>query len=329
MADTTTTGTPAAASELSLVTPDLTVIDGQVTTTSLQIAEHFGKRHADVMRAIRTLECPAEFAERNFALSEFTDSTGRKLPYYRITRDGFSFLAMGFTGKEAARWKVTFLETFRRMEAALTAQALPSPYITAAQRQQLRELVQIVVESGKQNNGETWNRLQRKMQVNSYKELTPEQFDTACDYLRSKMDGQSMAALVSKHFPQVAAPAPATDAHKIDAALAAANAVSAQVQAAVFKAIMAGADNWKHQRWMVSLITDSKHGNPPMVDDIESDAFVMSLPRLAKAIATPNGMLPTNSELANLIAACSNRLAERMGSMEKQRTVEFEKGVSA
>ena len=126
-----------------------------------------------------------------------------------------------------------------------------------------------------------------------------------------------------------AAPVPATDAHKIDAALAAANAVSAQVQAAVFKAIMAGADNWKHQRWMVSLITDSKHGNPPMVDDIESDAFVMSLPRLAKAIATPNGMLPTNSELANLIAACSNRLAERMGSMEKQRTVEFEKMTAA
>jgi Rha family phage regulatory protein len=99
--------------------PELSVDHGTVTTTSLQIAEHFGKRHADVIRAIKRLDAPAEFTERNFALSDFTDSTGRTLPAYRITRDGFTLLAMGFTGKEAQRWKVAYIDAFNRMEAAL------------------------------------------------------------------------------------------------------------------------------------------------------------------------------------------------------------------
>lgn len=68
--------------------------------------------------------------------------------------------------------------------------------ISPAQAQHLRELVQMIVESGKQGHGETWNRLHRKMKVNSYLNLSPMQFDEAVAYLQGKMDGQSMAALV-------------------------------------------------------------------------------------------------------------------------------------
>jgi Rha family phage regulatory protein len=71
--------------------------DGRPTTTSLVVADVFGKQHKDVLRAIRGLDCPAEFTERNFALSDFTDPTGRALPMYSMTRDGFTFLCMGFT----------------------------------------------------------------------------------------------------------------------------------------------------------------------------------------------------------------------------------------
>lgn len=98
---------------------------------------------------------------------------------------------------------------------------------------------------------------------------------------------------------------------KTDAAIEAANAVAAQVHSAVFKAVMAGND-WKHKRWMVSFITDSKHGAPVMVDTVDSDAVVMSLAYLANAIVEPGGMMPTNSELANLASACTQRLAHRM-----------------
>lgn len=99
--------------------PQLAVINGHATTTSNQIAEHFGKRHDTVLRAIQNLDCSPEFTARNFAVSEYTDSTNRTLPAYTITRDGFVFLAMGFTGKEAAQWKEAYIEAFNAMEAAL------------------------------------------------------------------------------------------------------------------------------------------------------------------------------------------------------------------
>ena len=99
--------------------PALTVIGGQPTTSSIDVARHFGKRHDTVLRAIANLDCSPEFTDRNFAASEYTDATGRTLPAYQLTRDGFMFLAMGFTGKDAARWKEAYIDAFNRMEAAL------------------------------------------------------------------------------------------------------------------------------------------------------------------------------------------------------------------
>ena len=93
--------------------------DGRMFTTSLIVAEVFEKEHKNVLRDIENLECSPQFTELNFELSTYTDPTGRKLPAYRLTRDGFSFLAMGFTGKKAAAWKEKFLEAFNAMEAAL------------------------------------------------------------------------------------------------------------------------------------------------------------------------------------------------------------------
>jgi Rha family phage regulatory protein len=114
---------------LTIASPPLSVVRGQATTTSNEVAQHFGKRHADLLRAIETIvaDCPKEFTERNFALSEFTDSTGRKLPAYRLTRDGFTLLAMGFTGKRALHFKLAYIDAFNRMEAALRtpAQCVP------------------------------------------------------------------------------------------------------------------------------------------------------------------------------------------------------------
>ena len=134
---------------IAIATPDLEIIEGHVTTTSQQIAEHFGKRHADVIRAIRKLDVPAEFNQRNFALVETTDAKGEKRPAYRITRDGFTLLAMGFTGKEAMQWKVAYLTAFNKMEAGLLAQHKPLLYsiqpgdvLTLAQGDELRAMLE-------------------------------------------------------------------------------------------------------------------------------------------------------------------------------------------
>lgn len=95
--------------------------DGKMFTTSLTVAQAFEKEHKDVLKAISNLECSKEFNERNFAPVEYKDAKGEMRPAYRLTRDGFAFLAMGFTGKKAAAWKEKFLEAFNAMEAALLA----------------------------------------------------------------------------------------------------------------------------------------------------------------------------------------------------------------
>lgn len=110
---------------------ELTVTNGQPTTTSLAIAERFGKQHKNVLRDIENLDCSKEFTELNFEPSAYKDSTGRALPMYAITKDGFMFLAMGFTGKEAAAWKERFIAAFNAMERKLlenaAAQQIPQP----------------------------------------------------------------------------------------------------------------------------------------------------------------------------------------------------------
>ena len=91
--------------------------DGKSTTTSKIVGEIFGKRHRDVIRALENLECSEKFSKRNFARAHFVTSQNKKHECYEITRDGFMFLAMGFTGKEAATWKESFIDAFNDMDA--------------------------------------------------------------------------------------------------------------------------------------------------------------------------------------------------------------------
>ncbi|HCT1940104.1 TPA: Rha family transcriptional regulator [Escherichia coli] len=115
------------ATILTLSHPDVTIENGRAVTTSVAIAEFFGKRHERVLDKIRNLDCSAKFTEHNFVSSEYTDSTGRKLPMYQITKNGFVFLVMGFTGKKAAAFKEAYIAEFDRMEAELRQNNAPSP----------------------------------------------------------------------------------------------------------------------------------------------------------------------------------------------------------
>lgn len=87
-----------------------------IRVSSKLVAEHFGKRHADILRAIDNLECSQEFTKHNFAFSEYKDSTGRKLPEILMTEKGFNFLVLGFTGKKAARYKEAYIEAFDKLK---------------------------------------------------------------------------------------------------------------------------------------------------------------------------------------------------------------------
>lgn len=101
--------------------PRIAVVNGKPTTTSRDIAETFGKRHDNVVRLVQNLECSAEFSALNFEAAEYTDAQGKPRTEYRITRDGFAFLCMGFTGAKAAGWKEKYINTFNRLADAAHA----------------------------------------------------------------------------------------------------------------------------------------------------------------------------------------------------------------
>ena len=95
---------------------------GQPITTSLKVAEVFGKQHKDVLRKIATLDCSKNFNERNFALVTYQDGKGEARPAYEMTKDGFIFVVMGFTGARAAATKEAYINAFNWMAEQLAAQ---------------------------------------------------------------------------------------------------------------------------------------------------------------------------------------------------------------
>ncbi|EDR5178521.1 transcriptional regulator [Salmonella enterica] len=99
--------------------PQVTVENGRAVTTSVAVAEYFRKMHKDVLKKIDNLDCSVEFNERNFAPVEYIDAKGEKRPAYQITKNGFVFLVMGFTGKRAATFKEAYIAEFDRMENEL------------------------------------------------------------------------------------------------------------------------------------------------------------------------------------------------------------------
>ena len=162
----------ASSSVVVSAQPELSVHDGHVTTTSLQVAQFFNKRHRDVMRAIKNLlaELPESDA-RNFAQTSVqtkiegaanTQGATRQDPAYRMTREGFMLLAMGFTGKEALRWKLAFIAAFNRMEAELQKPAYDPARIQLAHglaAQAAAQVTQTVFEAIASGSNSDWRRV--------------------------------------------------------------------------------------------------------------------------------------------------------------------------
>ncbi|MCA4234920.1 Rha family transcriptional regulator [Acinetobacter baumannii] len=97
--------------------------DQQVKTTSLKVAEIFAKQHKNVIQKIESLDCSPEFTSANFSAHvqtiEIGNGASRESKYYEMTKDGFMFLVMGFTGAAAAKIKEAYINTFNQMAAML------------------------------------------------------------------------------------------------------------------------------------------------------------------------------------------------------------------
>lgn len=91
----------------------------QVLTNSLLVAEKFGKEHNKVIRDIQNLSCSDEFRAANFGVSSYISLQNKELPMYVMTKDGFSFLVMGYTGVKAGMFKEEYIKAFNKMEETI------------------------------------------------------------------------------------------------------------------------------------------------------------------------------------------------------------------
>jgi Rha family phage regulatory protein len=93
--------------------------NGNDVTTSLIVAQVFGKEHKNVVRDIENLSCSENFNRLNFERITYKDARNREQTAYEMTKDGFSFLVMGYTGAKAGEFKERFINEFNRREFLL------------------------------------------------------------------------------------------------------------------------------------------------------------------------------------------------------------------
>ncbi|WP_413828559.1 Rha family transcriptional regulator [Methanobrevibacter sp. UBA46] len=113
----------------------LKMVDGIPTANSKDIAEHFGKQHAEVIYAIEGRQDLSGKIKNNGLIPQLIEDgisqvekyfikttyimRGKEYPQYELTRDGFSLLVMGFTGKKALEWKLKYIAAFNEMECEI------------------------------------------------------------------------------------------------------------------------------------------------------------------------------------------------------------------
>ncbi|NUW66937.1 Rha family transcriptional regulator [Vibrio coralliilyticus] len=123
-----------------------------LVTNSFSVAKYFGKQHKNIIRDITSLDCSRAFTELNFELCFKTShlQNNKRIPYYQMSKNGFMFLVMGFTGKKAALIKEKYILAFDAMEKQLAG--IPELKSSSAQALDLPDFhyqrIFLVVENG-------------------------------------------------------------------------------------------------------------------------------------------------------------------------------------
>lgn len=118
--------------------------EGQPLTNSVLVAGRFGKKHYHVMDTIKSLLSLHEKSGQFFVSTTYVDNSGKENPMYIMNRDGFTLLAMGFTGKKALQFKLDYIEAFNKMEQIVRQPQVLSSPIDATILKQLVETTQVM-----------------------------------------------------------------------------------------------------------------------------------------------------------------------------------------
>ena len=162
------------------------VVEGRAVTSSFKVAEYFGKKHSDVVRAVDDLIAKNQELQvlRNFARYSETVSLNdkgatRKVPAYWMDRKGFCLLAMGFTGAKALEFKCAFYDQFERMEEALRAPSDQSALITTTEQYEIRKAIKSRAKNSSVHYQTVYNALYDYFKIASYKDLRHDQMKAA------------------------------------------------------------------------------------------------------------------------------------------------------
>lgn len=187
--------------------PTVSLVENRPCTTSLAIAEHFGKNHQHVMRDIRELiaDCPGDFNASNFGLVDYTDAKGEKRPMYHVFFDGFILLVMGYTGKKALQMKLAYIAAFNAMREKLEGRGYissDSPILPIDQNI-IQTLVAAIADrypeaERKSVYMQVWMRFRNHFRIGSYKQLPQSKMAEAVTWLANlKVNAPKPAKLTS------------------------------------------------------------------------------------------------------------------------------------
>lgn len=120
--------------------------NGVATTTSLQVANSFEKKHKHVLETIKNLMAENSAVKNMFKETTYLSDRGREYQMYQMDKDGFTLLVMGYTGQKATEFKLRYIQAFNEMEQTLKNQsALRLPENNA-------EMVQVIQNVNKETN---------------------------------------------------------------------------------------------------------------------------------------------------------------------------------
>lgn len=177
-------------------TPVVTVVDGNVTTLSTDVAAFFEKRHDVVLRAIENIRSSLDSNRlHNFAETEVTresplkKGTLLKSKAYRLTRDGFTFLAMGFTGARAQEFKWAYIDAFNKMEAALrqcpVAAEISAARLTVEHQYAIQSAVGKRVHASGASYQAVYQALKNRFKVPKYTYILERDFEEAIRFIET------------------------------------------------------------------------------------------------------------------------------------------------
>ncbi len=132
------------------IEPIVHVRDGVTYADSRDVSAYFRRQHRHVLDAIRELHCSDEFRAANFRPFKIKDLTGESTSHVEMTKDGFAFLAFGFTGAEAGQFKERYIGRFNAMEAEMRDRPVAAPAINVRDPSQLASIAIQLIEVNKE-----------------------------------------------------------------------------------------------------------------------------------------------------------------------------------